>query len=291
MHLRLITLFILMFSAPIVAQDTISWTYRHYPPLVITKGQFKGQGFVTRQRQMVIDRLTEYKHELLEASMSRTLAEAQDAQHNCSSALIKTAKREEYLIFSIPSSTAPRHRLIYNKKHSHKVLKSAENGYVSLDKVLKHEDLTMVLEKEVNYTKNLTPILEANKDRIYRRSSTDSGGPYQMIMSDRMQLTIAYPFAAAYQFSQIQGAENHFSSIGILETKKLPSIISYFACPKTEWGKKVIGKINNILLDLIENKEYIGYEERWLDDSSRKALGPLWEKYVVTPAKAEMMGK
>jgi len=66
------------------------------------------------------------------------------------------------------------------------------------------------------------------------------------------------------------------------------SWFGYVACSKTPWGKKLIEKINRILLEQRPTKQYRSAYERWLDKSSLESYRDLYKNVflqVTMPAE------
>ena len=59
------------------------------------------------------------------------------------------------------------------------------------------------------------------------------------------------------------------------------SWFGYVACSKTPWGKKLIEKINRILLEQRPTAQYRAAYERWLDKSSLKNYRDLYKNVFL----------
>jgi len=45
---------------------------------------------------------------------------------------------------------------------------------------------------------------------------------------------------------------------------------SYIVFPKTDWGKKVVAEVDDILRDFVKTDEFRSYYEFWLDNAGER---------------------
>jgi len=110
-------------------------------------------------------------------------------------------------------------------------------------------------------------------------SGTDS---YQqllkMIDTGRIDGTIGSSFTV-----KKMGFEDRIAVISVKEYAH-KAIIGYAVCPKNDWGKQVIDKINAILKKEIPGEKYLQIYTPWIDKESMPRFRELYEEYLIKPA-------
>ena len=109
-----------------------------------------------------------------------------------------------------------------------------------------------------------------------------------MLKLNRLDALIILPEEAIYQAEKL-GIKDEIMTLTIEENQVgYESWLSYVGCSKTEWGKKIIENIDQILLVQRPTKKYREAYERWLDESSLENYRKLYDKVFLqgtTPAE------
>ena len=82
------------------AEDTLIWLLRDLPPLTIFEGPSKGQGALDQLLPILIQRLPEYRHQVLHVNRARGMQMLREPTFTCDPSLLWTAERARYVVFS-----------------------------------------------------------------------------------------------------------------------------------------------------------------------------------------------
>jgi len=89
-----------------------------------------------------------------------------------------------------------------------------------------------------------------------------------MLLADRFQYLIEYPYSAMYILKQQNKPSNSLKSVKIQEIEDYSPV--YLACPKNTWGKKIVSSFNNALEKLRHTDEYKNILGMWFFDEKEK---------------------
>jgi len=169
----------------------IKWQTYHRPPGSIKLGDFEDQGFIDKVLTLVISNMPEYTHQRPTTSLTRALADIEAGKQVCHPALHVTEQRKQQMYFSQPAIINPSNRLIAAKANGDKLL---VNNEVHPDKLPRSS--TFALVKGRNYSGGYDEFLTqyvSPEQQIYISSNT-LDTLFQLIASNRVDFTIAYPF-------------------------------------------------------------------------------------------------
>ena len=95
---------LLLTPAPSAALDEVAWMEVEFPPGYIHKGPLRGQGYEDVITRILMEHLTEYRHDKMMGNLARMYHEFRQGRRVCNVALFKTPERREFMYFSIPST-------------------------------------------------------------------------------------------------------------------------------------------------------------------------------------------
>jgi len=283
-----IVFFIVMGLNPFVAdaKDSVTWMEAIAPPFFIHEGKNKGQGYEDVVTDILKENLSEYAHEEMTANISRHYYNFKQGQKVCNVGLYKTPEREEFLYFSTPSFFTLPTVLVIKKD---KFADFGNSKIVRLDSLLKDGKLVIGRATNRSYGKYVDAILNKYKgrDNIFVFEGEElSHNFFQMLKLDRLDALISLPEEAIYQAEKL-GIKDEIMTLTIEENQVgYESWLSYVGCSKTEWGKKIIKRINQILLTQRPTKKYREAYERWLDDSSLENYRKLYDTIFLKGSPA-----
>ncbi|MBF0290210.1 MAG: hypothetical protein HQM14_20530 [SAR324 cluster bacterium] len=229
------------------AKDTVNWQIIHWPPLMIleNKGN-KITGEYALLMELLQKNLTDYDHEYLEMSWARFWSDIQIGKHICNIFAFKNPKREKYTEFSVPISIFLSNSIIM-KKSTLKRLKLGNPKSMSLLELMNKKGIKGFLERSRSYSAPLDKLLSEHErgSNIYRQA-LKSAATVPMLLENRIDYLLEYPAIASYVRKQNMDIPGEVVSVQIEEIK--PYTWGYLACPKNEWGKKLIGRVNKIAM-------------------------------------------
>jgi len=247
------SLILLMLPFSALATDTILWQTYHRPPGTFNFGENKGQGFVQKSLQMIIEQMPDYQHKMPTSTLARAIADIKAGKKACHPALYKTPEREKEMIFSNASILNANNRVIVKPE---KILPFLHNGQVNLEKVLQQNTLVFGHVKNRSYGNVIDGIFKKynHAENILQIDNIDLSRLFQMIERERVDVSIAYPFEIQHYLKENPQSTGQLASYAIAN---IPAYnIGAVACPKNAWGKKVIQQVNTILKKIKPTAEY-----------------------------------
>jgi uncharacterized protein (TIGR02285 family) len=261
----------------LLAKDTITWLSIDFPPLRITKGEQKGDGIGDKAVDFLQERLPEYHHNSIEVNLKRLFYTLKKDKKACTIGIIKTAKREDYLYFSIPALIRPGLSIVIRKEN----MKTFGNPKkISLAELIKNRDLKLSIDSKRSYTKPIDTILDRHKaqNNVLIRDGYDlTVGFLKMLSKGHIDYVIEYPSQVIY-ISRELDLGDRFHTIGLEEAPSYT--VSHVVCPKSEWGKRVIQKVNVILEQGRPTHHYRSFIERWVDEGRIKEFREVYKEFL-----------
>lgn len=270
----------LIVAVPAYAKDTVSWMEAVAPPFFIHDGELAGQGYEDVVTDIITEQLPQYEHERIIANITRHYREFKDGRKACNVGLFKTTEREEFLYYSIPSFFTLPAVIIINKS---KYEQFGEVKQVKLEDVLKKN---LVIGRSLNrsYGKPIDDVLDTygNAQNVFTYEGSElSLNFFEMLKHGRLDALIGLPEEAMYQAERL-GIRDQIMTLAIEENQNsYDAWLSYVACSKNEWGKKMIEEIDKILLEQRPTERYRKAYERWLDDSTVEGYRKLYDEVFL----------
>jgi uncharacterized protein (TIGR02285 family) len=248
-----------LFSSVSAAKETIDWMTVDWPPVMILDGEDKGKGRFDILLQLYQDNLPQYNHQSSLNNFTRYWHSAKNGQPTCNILALKNSERQEYMHYSIPSAITLPNSIIMKQDSFVKL--GSPSSYSLVDLILDKRFLG-ILESGRSYSTQIDVLLKKHQEASNLIQGVNSAKQLlQMLELGRVDYIIEYPYISGYLRSKHMSQTPKFSSIAI---KEIP--LYYFvhtACPKTDWGKKVIDAVNKILLKIRPTAEYRAANELW----------------------------
>jgi len=226
-----------------VFSQTIVWDSVDFPPSLIVKGELKNQGYSDKARTLMINNLKQFTHKVQYINSARAINNLKTKINHCFSGLNKNKKREEFVYFSKPFIYSLPNELVIKKEDISKYTEYIDfEGFVDLDRLVENKNFQIAYTKERSYSKYIDKILDkhkGNKNLIYRPGSDLTKGFLKMLESNRADYIIEYPIMVSFN------SNKDYLSIPIKGSSSTLPV--YIGCSKTEIGKNIIQKINNII--------------------------------------------
>lgn len=241
-------------------QKTIFWQTYHRPPGIIKNGDNAGHGFVQQTLKLVVSNMPEYHHVMSTTTLARSLADIKSGKNVCHPALFKTTEREQDMYFSQASMMNPtNHVIALSGTLEHLVM----GNTIDLITLFSQPNLTYGLVNERSYTNSIDMTIEKylNTSQVVKITNTDLGLLFKMIELKRVDVSIGYPFELKYYLSGSKKQELKLNAYAIANEPYYA--YGSMACPKNEWGKKVISRINEVLSRLKPTTEYKNAVTTW----------------------------
>lgn len=240
--------------------DTIlTWHTFDAPPLMIPQGPDANNGIIDGIRQIIQSDLQEFTHQEMQLPYKRFLLYAKEKLNICTPYLFKTAEREKFLLFSQPLNIFSGLKIIMHKDLYASLDHAPELSLVDL---FKNFELRLATNKIRAYSEKIDPIVN-EYDRLNKvsRHTGSTTQVFRLLSTGRADFMIDFSYRVSYWAKELGIDPDDFVSIPIKED--LQTVISYAACPKTQWGAKMIAEINASLQKEVSTPAYLEALERW----------------------------
>jgi uncharacterized protein (TIGR02285 family) len=262
------------------AADSVTWMEADAPPFFIHSGKYKGQGYENVVTDILKENMPEYTHDTITANLARHFYNFEQGQKVCNVGLYRTPEREKILYFSLPSFfTLPTVLVIKKDRYAD----FGGSKTIHLETLLKKG---MIIGRAIkrSYGKDVDAVLDKYQDQnslfIFEEDEF-SHNFFQMLQLGRLDAMISLPEEAMYQAEKL-GIKDTIMTLTIAENQTgYDSWLSSVGCSKTEWGKKIIDKINSVLLTQRPTSRYREAYERWLEASSLENYRKLYKEVFL----------
>lgn len=225
-------------------KPTLTWVKWNDPPIFIFDGKYKGTGLLDLIQKDIESLLPEYKHVTINANVLRVIELAKNSSNTCNAGWLNTPEWSSIFYFSNPSVIIPSNGVIMKKDIFNKI--SGEKSYPSptppASYFFDNKSLTSSLGRrygegiddyldKINYEKR-EDIIKSNNSLI----------AFKMLLRDRVDFTIGYPFEIKFYEMTINKEKGSLVHIPVSDNS--PTVPVVFACSKNDFGREVINKIN-----------------------------------------------
>ncbi|WP_159876411.1 TIGR02285 family protein [Aquitalea denitrificans] len=250
---------------------SVNWQMPDYPPVIITSGPYQGTGYADVFLRYFIERTPEFHHVVQNSSMSRVFGLMKQGLPVCEPSLLKTAEREAYVDFSGPVEFVLPHHLVVRADRVGRLAAYRDGGgAVDIARLMRDTTLITVRQEKRGYP---PPVLEAMTAAAGQKNllltSDDDEGPFRQLASGWVDYIISYPDEINWFSRKLQlPAEQKFVYLPIAGLPEYT--IGYVGCTKSEWGRKVVRRVNEIVARAGKRPPWIDAEARWLDPEAAR---------------------
>lgn len=255
-----------LLTSNVSAKEMIRWHQMDYPPLYFLQGPNKGNGAAEILQRMLIERLgSEFQHTSVVVNDARSRHESKKGVNAC---FVGGVYKDSDYYSSIPVVAIYPHLLVIRKDNRGLFSQASQ---ISLNELLRNEGLILGLQKDRSRGALLNAIIETHA----HQKNVQTSGLYtlqnllKMISHGRIHYTIDYSYWIQNSIQQT-GLDDQFDFIPIKENQET-IMRGGVVCTRNEWGKKIIQRIDEILVDLRPRPEYkkifsdLGYIPRGLE--------------------------
>ena len=270
---------VMLFQNLVFAEETITWGVYEWPPMHITEGEHMNQGLYDGILEFFSEKMPEYKHKRIIANAKRFWRWIQAGKQFCYVSSIPTEERLKYAYFSLPSGFHVANSVIILKE---RLEEFGQSNVISLSELMQNRQLTGGAVDGRSYGKDIDEVIAENTkyDNFATHTTGNLGqSVFSMLLYKRLDYIIEYPFVASY-FEKVLNVGDQTVSLEIKESN--PFGMGYTACPKNEWGRNVIDRINTILKESRTTEEYRKILERWQSEKSKKLIRENYDIFLNT---------
>lgn len=260
------------------ARDTITWLETNMPPYSIVAGPLQRQGYGNVIADLITAQLPEYDHRHLVTNVVRHFNRLHKGEKVCIVGLYKTPAREPFIEFSIPSMLTMPAVLTVRRE---RLTDFSDGPSVELTKLLQDKQVVIGYSQDRSYGKILDLILHNPAFQEQFRSYSGQAIPpnfLKMLMLDRLDGILGSPDETRY-LADTLGLKDQIALLPLMENREDYSTwLCYVGCPKTDWGRAVIARINTVLLEHRPTERYRAAYERWLDGPCRELYRKVYDE-------------
>lgn len=258
----------LLIQLNVFANDEIFWESTYSPPSLISQGDMKNQGYSDLARELFIINLNSFTHNIVHNSYSQAVVNVQTGKNYCFVGLKKDVKNQENIEFSEPFLNIFSNMLYIrddDKKYFQKYLEK-ENA-LNLHRLFQNSNHSFGYIKNRIYSTFINDLIlkNINKKHFVFKESNDSDVLIRMLSRNKIDYILEYPHIFDYIKNE-QELDKEYSFYPILDSNVFEKI--YVGCSKSDFGKKVIFEINQIIS---KNEDvFESFYRTWLSSDSKK---------------------
>lgn len=284
MKLHLPTILILLLALyvmPCQAKDKIMWMEAVAPPFFIHEGPLADQGYEDVLTDIIEENLPDYEHVRVQATISRHYQQWKQGEKACSVAMYKTAERMEFAYFSIPSCFTLPPGIIIRKENFEKF---GGKKVINLTEILTEGKLVLGRARNRSYGVEMDKTLDdyGTENNIFTYEGPQlTLNLFKMLLAGRIDGLPSLPEEAMY-LAETEGFKDQIMILAINENLvNYDAMITRVACSRTEWGKKTIDRINQVLTKQRPTNRFRAAYERWLDSNSLGEYRKLYQEVFL----------
>ncbi|KUM02058.1 hypothetical protein KIF53_04700 [Chromobacterium subtsugae] len=271
----------LTMSADARADDnTIRWQMPGNPPVTITDGPDKGQGYADVFLRYFIERAPEYNSVIERASLARVSGLMKQGEHVCQPSLLKTVEREAYMEFSDPVEFVLPYYIVMRSDRTARLKAYRDaDGAIDIARLMHDLSLTTVRQEMRGYPPVvLSAFTAAAGQKNILQTSADDVGPFSQLASGWVDYIIAYP-DEVYWFARHLKLPTSIKFVYFPIAGHPKYTIGYAACTKGAWGRKIVKRVNEIVAKAGRRPPWIDAEARLLDPEAAKRYEEVYARY------------
>ncbi|WP_397534201.1 TIGR02285 family protein [Roseateles sp.] len=278
-HPRLIIAACLAGSLALVAQvraDTMTWLLRDFPPSSMPVGGRPTQGMADEFVKAMVLRWPEAQHRYLVANNNRILSLLEAGEPACFTTALRVPARERQAYIADMLIVPPQMLIVRAETLPRLPLNAI--GEVRLDAVLADASLRGLLLQSRSYGSQLDGQILARAGNSGLHLSAATAHPLRLVARSRADYTIDYDYTLAYE-QHFDESVRHAGLLSLPIEGNSKMLVAGIACPRTEWGRQAILRIDQLIASLAQNPEARSGLERWMTPQSRQRYGRQIEKF------------
>lgn len=222
-------------------------------------------GSIDRMEKLFVDNLNDCTHSYDSANVKRIVNTIKQKENACSIPLYRTPERDQIIEFSVPYQIVLSNALIVLESQIGKFKPFMnKDGTISLEAVIK-KDYRIGIAKGRVYRGIIDEVLKKYKNDphiVEHVSQSMVTNLTMMLVAGRIDGLIGYPFEAQYVAKTM---EKKTSIISIPIAGMEPYGLTSVGCSKTEKGKEIVKRLNNIIMKNRTTPEFMDFQEYWLN--------------------------
>jgi len=262
----LITCLLTSISYAQTEDNIIYWPYFSYPTLFIIEDENQLSGSGISIQDYLIQNMPEFNHKRISASPKRMFENLKHGAQYCVVGALKTPDREKFMLYSDPCRVSFYPMLVIRPNDKNI---SISDNQVSIKHLLDNDHLVFGEIAGIRYGKEINQLLEHYKNKENVKHIETVSGPdalvqlMRMLVNKRVDYFIAEPTTIQYFLKKEPDLSHKLTFVRMKEQSQVAAA-GYVTCPKNEWGKKIIDKLNIILRRVVKTDEFYSLALPWI---------------------------
>lgn len=250
----------------------ILWHRPDYPPTFILSGPWKDQGFGDRRELDLIKALSGYRHRRMPSNVSRLMQEYQLRANVCTTALLKTAEREQRVIYSEPVLEQLPNGLITLLKYKADFEPFLnERGEVKLAALVQSGKVRISVAADRSYGATIDAALQAGHQsgavRAFFKGDIFASGLQRLGQQGEVDATLGMAIEMNWVIGRLGLPEKEYWFVPIAGETGL--VRTYVACSRGTQGQAIIDEVNRLLRTTGMRAEFAHAYMEWLPENLR----------------------
>ncbi len=252
------------------AQDeAVTWAVYDAPPFMMAAGPDGDLGVFDRIRHFLDQRLSGAPARTLRAPFPRILASLKDGAALCFIGGVETPERDGFAVFSVPIAMFYPMRVVVHAPEGGRLEARAP---LSLATLLADRTLRTSVLKDRS--------LGSDVDALMRQAAplhvhSEFGEAFRMLFADRLDYLVEYSAIAAYGASRL-GQDGAFLTLPFTEAPG--PVFSRVMCPKNEWGRRLVARVDAILRAERGSAAYRRIVEAWVSQDDLPTIRDVYDR-------------
>lgn len=257
----------------------ISWAAVDFSPFQIVEGPHLGSGAFDGLRNLLIREIPDARHEVIAQTFSQREEALREGQLLCSPGMFRTPARERHLVFSRPALIHLDNRLVFLRRNADRF---PVGEAVDLETLFKDRRLTGGIIAGRSFAPNIDALVRryGGAPNIQMRP-VKPARMLEMLENGEIDYTVMFSHEADFLERQA-GKQQTLANRRIDGTP--PYILTHVACTRSDWGERVIARVNRLLLAHRNEPEYRQLSERWYSAADREQIRKYYPRLIEADA-------
>lgn len=245
----------------------VIWASLDFPPFQIVDGPHRGSGSFDGLRDLLVREIRDAEHELITMSFARREDELRNGTLLCSPGMFRTPVRERYLVYSKPALIHLDNRLVFLARNAARFPPGAK---IDLERVFKDERLKGGIIVGRSFAPNIDALVRRHGGSAnLQMRGLNPSHMIELLLKGEIDYTIMFPHEAAF-LEQQAGSKDLLTDRPIAGVP--PYIVTHVACTRSEWGERVVARVDRILREQRNHPEYRQLSERWYSPADQQLI-------------------
>lgn len=264
------------------ASERIVWSKPHWPPYYIAEGPNTGKGHLDQLLNLIAKQNKDLNFDSIHSEIGQLDFRGKVLERTCNGAVLKTKDREQSAYFSAFYLQPPVQVIIRTKDWK----KNYFEAKVISFKQLLDSPLRGVFSSGRSYGDILNPMLKENlkSDHLSFLSRTESLSLLSLVGMGRADYTLEYPEVIRYMQNE-KLLEEPLTAIEV-EEQRTPYVV-YIACPKNDWGKRIIVMLDQAVQKAAATREFKTLMEEWYPNNVKSRFRQEFDEFYKKRAAGE----